>query len=105
MARCERGGASHRKEGGTRHPQIGNCGAPDSASMFTQVNFRGVSKIRFRWGDCDISDDKICLRQVARGIDSRKRVEAQELAVNQQLHSLVAAELSAVVQQGGSSNE
>ena len=33
------------EEGGTRHPQIGNCGAPDSASMFTQVNVRGVNRL------------------------------------------------------------
>ena len=32
----------------TRHPQVGNCGAPDSASMFTQVNFRCINKIRLR---------------------------------------------------------
>ena len=37
------------EEGGTRHPQIGNCGAPDGASMFTQVNFRCVNKFGLRW--------------------------------------------------------
>ena len=30
----------------TRHPQFGNCGAPDETSAFTQVNFRCVNKIR-----------------------------------------------------------
>jgi hypothetical protein len=33
------------EEGWTRHPQIGNCGAPDGASMFTQVNFHCVNKL------------------------------------------------------------
>jgi hypothetical protein len=29
----------------TRHPQVGNCGAPDGASMFTQVNSHCVNKL------------------------------------------------------------
>jgi hypothetical protein len=41
QARCLR----HRVDATTRHPQVGNCGAPDSASVFTQVNFRCVNKI------------------------------------------------------------
>jgi len=64
MANCERRGASHRKKGGTRHPQFGNCGAPDETSAFTQVNFRCVNKIRLRWVTA-ISNDEVCLRQVA----------------------------------------
>jgi hypothetical protein len=32
------------EEGWTRHPQLGNCGAPKRALMFTQVNFRCVNK-------------------------------------------------------------
>ena len=32
------------EEGGTRHPQTGNCGAPVGASMFTQVNVRSINK-------------------------------------------------------------
>jgi hypothetical protein len=42
------------EEGGTRHPQIGNCGTPDETSAFTQVSFRCVNKIRLRWVDCHI---------------------------------------------------
>jgi hypothetical protein len=42
------------EEGWTRHPQVGNCGAPDSASMFTQVNFSCVNKIRLRWVTANI---------------------------------------------------
>ena len=33
------------EEGGTRHPQIGNCEARSGASMFTPVNFRCINKI------------------------------------------------------------
>jgi hypothetical protein len=51
------------------------------ASMFTQVNFRCVNKIRLRWVTA-ISNDEVCLRQVAQSVESRKRVEAQELPVN-----------------------
>jgi len=29
----------------TRHPQVGNCGAPNGASMFTQVHFRCVNRL------------------------------------------------------------
>jgi len=52
------------EEVGTRHPQIGNCGAPGSTSMFTPVNFRCVNKIRLRCVTA-ISNDEVCLRQVA----------------------------------------
>ena len=38
----------------TRHPQIGNCGAREGVSMFTQVNFRCVNKFRHLLSDCDI---------------------------------------------------
>src|SRR5713226_639914 len=78
MASCERRGASHRKKGGTRHPQVGNCGAPAGASMFTQVNFRRVNKIRQVLSDA-ISNDDVGLRQVPQSVESRKRVEAQGL--------------------------
>ena len=37
------------EEGWTRHPQVGNCEAPDDAAMFTQVNFSCVNKIGLRW--------------------------------------------------------
>jgi hypothetical protein len=33
------------EEGWTRHPQVGNCGAPDGAAMFTHVNFRCVNRL------------------------------------------------------------
>src|SRR5208282_4908563 len=69
------------EEGWTRHPQVGNCGTPDETSAFTQVNFRCVNKIRLRWVTA-ISNDEVCLRQVAESVESRKRVEAQELPVN-----------------------
>jgi hypothetical protein len=29
----------------TRHPQVGNCGTPDGASMFTPVNVRCVNRL------------------------------------------------------------
>jgi hypothetical protein len=47
-------GASHRKKCGTRHPQVGNCGARKSASVFTPVNVRCVNKIRHVLSDSDI---------------------------------------------------
>jgi hypothetical protein len=64
----------------TRHPQVGNCGAPYGASMFTQVNFRCFNKIRLLWVTA-ISNDDVCLRQSAANRRSRKRVEEQDLAV------------------------
>ena len=33
------------EEVGTRHPQVGNCGARVGASMFTPVNFRCINKV------------------------------------------------------------
>jgi hypothetical protein len=57
---------------------------PDETSAFTQVNVRCVNKIRFRWVTA-ISNDEVCLRQVAQSVESRKRVEEQELLVNERL--------------------
>jgi len=53
----------------------------NETSAFTQVNFRCVNKIRFRWVTA-ISNNDVYLRQVAPAYRSRKRVEAQDLAVN-----------------------
>lgn len=33
------------EEVGTRHPQLGNCGALARAPMFTQVNVHGISRL------------------------------------------------------------
>ncbi len=49
--------------------------------MFTQVNFRCVNKIR-RLLVTAISNNDVCLRQSAAHRRSRKRIEAQDLAVN-----------------------
>jgi len=72
--------------------------------MFTRVNFRCINKFS-DWLNERGVNDHVCLRQSAASRRSRKRVEAQELAVNQQLRTLIAAESTVVVQQGGSSNE
>jgi hypothetical protein len=68
--------------------------------MFTQVNFRCINKIG-DWLNERGANDHICLRQSTANRRSGKRVEAQDLVVNQQSRSSIAVELSTVVQQGG----
>jgi hypothetical protein len=52
--------------------------------MFTQVNFRSSNKIRQVLSDA-ISNDDVGLRQVPQSVESRKRVEEQELSCERAL--------------------
>ena len=68
----------------TRHPQIGNCEAPDEVSMFTQVNFRCINKVGCSLNERGAPITLVCDNNV-RERRSRKRVEEQELLVNERL--------------------
>ena len=45
MANCKNGGASHRKRGGHVTPKLGTAERPRQRSVFTQVNFRCISRL------------------------------------------------------------
>jgi hypothetical protein len=83
MVGCERRGASHRKKGGHVTPKLGTAERQTAASMFTQVNLCYVNRMWTpRWMTALSNDDASCGKTASK-CQSRKRVEAQDLAVKQ----------------------